>query len=88
MGVFNAFVGEAQTLLDDVQTQHPGKADGWVSGPIVAGVERGDGVLQRSPRSDGFNVSKETSAPRQLLLRRIFQFGKLVCIAFIPTLST
>ena len=75
-GVFDAFVGEAETLLPDVHAQHPGKTDGRASRSAVAGLEGGYGVLQRSPWNNGFDVGEETITPRQLFLRRVFQFGK------------
>ena len=70
------FVGEAETLLPDVHAQHTGKTDGRASRSAVAGLEGGYGVLQRSPWNNGFDVGEETITPRQLFLRRVFQFGK------------
>ena len=83
-GVFDAFVGEAETLLPDVHAQHPGKTDGRASRSAVAGVERGYGMRKRRPWNKGFEVGEEMIAPRQLLLRIVFQFGKARLHRFHP----
>lgn len=75
-GVFNAFVRESKALLGDVHAQHPLYANRRSAPACSFRVERLDLRDQGGPWRHFADFVKKPVAPSDLLLCRVFQFGK------------
>jgi len=75
-GVLDPLVGQPKALLGNVHAQHPLHANRRAATSFALGIERLDRRNQRRPRRHRLDLRQKTVAPRHLLLRRVFQFGK------------
>ena len=74
--IFDAFIGQAKTLLGHVHAQHAGKADRRAARTASLGTVRLDQLVQLALRRHAVDLGEEAVAPRQLLLGGVFEVGK------------
>ncbi len=75
-GVFQALIGQAVPLLQEIHPQHALHSDGRAAHAAALGIDGFDHGNQSCPRHDALHLAKKLLATRHALVHRMFGTGK------------